>query len=203
MSTFDEFEEQTDFSFLSLEFESPVAKQATVDVTPKKGRSVKIGDTSISISFTFKHTDATKAKISATTKGKVLSDDRRAQISAATKGRFLSGWTWNHTPESRAKMSAARKGKVLSDEHRANVSKALKGKKHSAEHTAKRVASRAERFRERTANGMVRSNSKSIMTPAGIFSSRGTAANFFNVRCPTIGLWMKECPEQFYYITKD
>ena len=140
MNTFDEFDEQTDFSFLSLEESAPVA------VTPKKSRSVQIGKTNIGIKLTF----------------------------------------------------------TFSDKHRANMSKAQTGKKDSPETVAKRAASMRVHWREKIANGYdAPHKQKSVMTPAGVFSSRREAAKFFNVSGPAIGFWMTECPQQFYYITKD
>ena len=199
MHTFDEFDEQTDFSFFTLEEAPPVA------VTPNKDRSVKIGETAIGINigyvykrqydgspFTAEH----RANISKAQKGKKHSAEHIAKAVEANTGKKRS-------IESCKNISKGRTGIKMGDEQKANISKALKGKKHSAEHIAKRVASYAERSRERTANGMVRHNSKSIMTPAGLFTTQRKAAKFFTVSDHTIRQWKTECPEQFYYITKD
>lgn len=65
------------------------------------------------------HSAATRARISASCKGKRLSDEHRARLSEANKGRRLSD-------EHRARVSEAQKGKRLSDEHRARISEAQK-----------------------------------------------------------------------------
>ena len=107
-----------------------------------------------------KHTDESKAKISAANKGKTapnkgipMSQEQRAKISAAGKGKTLSPETraklsasgkgntnvsgYIHSPEARAKMSAANKGKTTSPETSAKISAAGKGRTHSPETRAK------------------------------------------------------------------
>jgi len=110
---------------------------------------------------------ATRAKISATLKGRVQSEEEKAKRSATLKGRNLSK---EHkaklkgrvapnkgkpmSEEQRAKSSATQKGRVLSEEHkaklkgktrseesRAKLSAALKGRVQSEEEKAKRSAS--------------------------------------------------------------
>ncbi len=100
------------------------------------------------------HTAETRAKVSASLKGRKLSEECRAKISAAGKGRKQSpehaakrmasrkATGWVHSDANRAAVSKACKGKPLSPEHRANISAAGKGRKQSAEHVAKRMASR-------------------------------------------------------------
>lgn len=104
------------------------------------------------------HTDATRAKISATKKGKPKSAEHRAKLSAALRGRKLSA-------EVCAKMSAGRMGKPLSPAHRkatsigrkgivfsdaqiANMRVAQLGKKQSVETIEKKAA--AHRGRKRS-----------------------------------------------------
>jgi hypothetical protein len=73
------------------------------------------------------HSEATRAKISATkkgVKGKPLSPETRAKISASHKGKKLSA-------ESIAKRTATRKGYSPSPETRAKMSAANKGNKFS------------------------------------------------------------------------
>jgi group I intron endonuclease len=76
------------------------------------------------------HSAETKAKISATSKGRIPSVSTRAKMSAAGKGKPKSA-------ETRIKMSKAAKGKIKSIEHRANLSASCKKKKLSVEHRAK------------------------------------------------------------------
>lgn len=96
-------------------------------------------------------TAETRAKISASNKGKVVSAETRAKLADAAKRRekvtletrariSKSGLGRKHSPESKAKMSIALKGKVVSSETRAKLSAALKGragKEHTPEAKAK------------------------------------------------------------------
>jgi len=59
-----------------------------------------------------------------------FSDETRAKMSASQKGRTL-------TAETRVKLSAAMKGRTQSAEHRAKLGAARKGRTHSAEARAK------------------------------------------------------------------
>ncbi len=76
----------------------------------------------------------TRAKLSASGKGKVFSDEHRAKISAAKKGKVLSA-------ETKAKMGAANKGNQHSlgythtDEAKAKMGAANKGNQHSLGYT--------------------------------------------------------------------
>ena len=95
-----------------------------------------------------KHSEESKAKISAAKKGKTrgpMSEEQKAKMSAAQKGKKMS-------EESKAKLSASRKGKTqgpMSEEQKAKMSAAQKGKRHSEESKAK--MSTAERqMREET-----------------------------------------------------
>ena len=190
MNSFDEFDEQTDFSFFTLEESAPVA------VTPKKSRSVQTDKISIGIKLTFTFSDEAKANMSKAQTGRKDSPERIAKRSAANKGKKRSREFAEH-------ISKVRTGMKFSDEAKANMSKAQTGRKDSPETVAKRVASVRVHWREKVANGYDAPHAKSVMTPAGIFSSRRKVAKFFNVSDRTIGLWMTECPQQFYYITKD
>ncbi|HEY9629378.1 MAG TPA: NUMOD3 domain-containing DNA-binding protein [Coleofasciculaceae cyanobacterium] len=67
-----------------------------------------------------KHSEETKAKVSAANKGKKLSEEHKAKLSASLKGK-----------------SSPNKGKALSEEHKAKLSAANKGKTHSEESKAK------------------------------------------------------------------
>lgn len=67
------------------------------------------------------HTDDTKAKISASNKGKVFSQEHRRRISEAQIGKTYSD-------DYKKKMSEATKGKIVSEETREKLAAALKGK---------------------------------------------------------------------------
>jgi hypothetical protein len=99
MNTFDEFDEQTDFSFMSLEEPAPVAVTAN---TPKKSRSVQTGN--ITVGFVTSYSTEARAKISAAKTGSKLSDAHKAKISATKTGSKLS-------IETKAKISKAFTGR--------------------------------------------------------------------------------------------
>lgn len=69
-----------------------------------------------------KASEETKAKLSASHKGKRISEEAKKKQRATMLGRILS-------PEARSKISASRKGKKASDETKAKLSAARKGKK--------------------------------------------------------------------------
>lgn len=85
-----------------------------------------------------KHTDETKAKISAALKGRKVSAATVARLIEYNKTRVLS-------PESRRKFSDVQKGKKLSDETKAKISEANKGKFVSEETRAKIAESNRRR----------------------------------------------------------
>lgn len=88
-----------------------------------------------------KHSDETKAKISAANKGYKRSDESKARMSNATKGKKRNSLS----PEHKAKISAALKDKKKSPEHIAKVSAAIKGRIVSSETRAKISAAMKER----------------------------------------------------------
>lgn len=99
----------------------------------------------------------TKAKMSAANKGKTLSDETKAKIRIANKGRAVSeetkaklrsanlGKSRDLSVESRAKMSAATKGKTQTPEHIAKLALARTGSKRSEETKAKMRAAKLKR----------------------------------------------------------
>jgi group I intron endonuclease len=91
-----------------------------------------------------KHTEETKAKLSALRKGKKMSPEARENVANAARKTTSS-------PEYRAKMSAVKKGKRKSPEWRAKISAAHKGKKkpRTPEHQAKITAALRETHAQR------------------------------------------------------
>jgi len=91
-----------------------------------------------------KHTEETKAKLSALRKGKKMSPEARENVANAARKT-------NSSPEYRAKMSAVQKGKRKSPEWRAKISAAHKGKKkpRTPEHQAKITAALRETHAQR------------------------------------------------------
>ena len=84
----------------------------------------------------FKHSEETKAKVSAAGRGRIFSKERRANISAANKGKKRGPQSEEH----RAAISAGNKGKKFSKAVRQKISAAHLGKNqgpHTAEHRAK------------------------------------------------------------------
>jgi hypothetical protein len=73
------------------------------------------------------HTSETKEKISASHKGKKLSDEHIKNIGLASTGR-------KQTDYAKQRVSEAHKDKPLNDEHKIKIANALKGKKKSPEH---------------------------------------------------------------------
>jgi group I intron endonuclease len=84
------------------------------------------------------HSEESKAKMSATKTGKVLTEEHKAKTSASMKGIV-------RTAEHNAKLGATRKGKPRSPETIRRMSEGQKGKKQSPETIAKRVATWAAR----------------------------------------------------------
>jgi len=85
---------------------------------------------------------ATRAKLSAkqaANRGWRHSEETRAKMSASAKGRVMS-------VEARAKLAASRRGKPLSDETKAKLSRALRGIQRSPEYRAKMAASTSRRL---------------------------------------------------------
>ena len=91
-------------------------------------------------SLGYKHSTETRAKQSESKKGRKRSDETKSKMSASMKGK-------KHTDETRAKISAANKGRDVSDGTKAKMSAAnkgrpspMKGKKRSDETKAKMSA---------------------------------------------------------------
>lgn len=95
-------------------------------------------------------TEEHKAKIGAANKGRTASEDARKKMSEAAKAhpeevrkaRAAARAWYRPTEETKRKVSEKMKGRVVSDETKAKVGAASKGRTHSAETTAKRLATR-------------------------------------------------------------
>lgn len=96
--------------------------------------------------ITYNHTIETRLKISASNKGKVLSDETRAKIAAAHNGKVLS-------EAHRAKMAIASRGRVKSDATREKLSIALKGKVRSTEQRSRMSVAKSHCYRVMTPDG--------------------------------------------------
>ena len=81
----------------------------------------------------YEKTPKTCAKISASNKGRIISDEWRKNMSIARKGRKI-------TEDTRLKMQKAQKGRVITDEMKKKISNTLLGRKPSKETIAKRIA---------------------------------------------------------------
>lgn len=119
--------------------------------------NLKIGGMGGTNSFLGKtHSKETKAKIGASSKGRVKSEETRKRISLSNKGKQarlgklhseetklkigIKGKGRVKSEEERRKLSIANKGKIVSLETRAKLSAAQKGKPHTAEAKAKMSA---------------------------------------------------------------
>ena len=89
-------------------------------------------------SYGCKCSDAVRARMSASAKGKSLSAETRAKISRALRGRKGKPLT----PEKLARLVACNKGRRLPAEHRAKMSAARKGKRHTLKSRIKMSESR-------------------------------------------------------------
>ena len=93
----------------------------------------------------FKHTDETRTKMSAASKGKKkppFSDEHRARMSAAHKGKERKPFSDEH----KAKMSAAMKGRQFSDEAKAKMSAAAKNRKPMSDETRARISAASKAY---------------------------------------------------------
>jgi group I intron endonuclease len=80
----------------------------------------------------YEKTPETRAKLSASNKGRIISDEWRQNMSIARKGRKI-------TDETRIKMQNAQKGRVITEETKEKIRKTLLGRKPSKETIAKRI----------------------------------------------------------------
>jgi group I intron endonuclease len=83
----------------------------------------------------YEKTPETCAKISASNKGRIISDEWRKNMSIARKGRKI-------TEETRLKMQKAQKGRLITDETKQKLREANIGKKQSADTIEKKSAAR-------------------------------------------------------------
>jgi group I intron endonuclease len=83
----------------------------------------------------YEKTPETRAKLSASNKGRVMSEEWRKNMSIAAKGRTA-------TEETRLKMRKAQKGRIITDETKQKLRDANLGKKQTADTIAKKRAAR-------------------------------------------------------------
>jgi group I intron endonuclease len=83
----------------------------------------------------YEKTPETCAKLSASNKGRIISEEWRKNMSIAGKGRKI-------TEETRIKMQKVQKGRVVTDETKQKLREANIGKKQSADTIAKKSAAR-------------------------------------------------------------
>ena len=83
----------------------------------------------------YEKTPETCAKISASNKGRVISEEWRKNMSIAAKGRTV-------TEETRLKMQKAQKGRIITDETKQKLRDANLGKKQTTDTIAKKRAAR-------------------------------------------------------------
>lgn len=108
----------------------------------------------------FRHTVATRAKMSASHKGRAKTPEHQAKITAALKGKRMSEEQKRHlsdirkgkkaSPELRAKLREAQRNRKMSPEARERMITANVGRRFTAEHKA-RIAKALEGYRLRSA----------------------------------------------------
>ncbi len=175
MHTFDEFDEQTDLSFLNVSIPE-------VEVSKKQAKSrrtpLSINGNSISVyiiadgigkwNIGRKHSTEHRARLRETRIGKKVSDEAHKRLSDA---------------------GMLRRGRVMSAEQKANIGNANRGRNSHAS----RDADTYSRF----------TNSKSVMTPAGEFESQKLAALMYGVTSKFMGRLIRThdiIGEGFYYV---
>jgi hypothetical protein len=110
-----------------------------------------------------KHSEETKAKISAANMGHEVSPEARAKMSESHKKLTL-------TPEHRAKIGAARRGRKISEEERQKrmgraPTKGATGYKHSAEAKAKIIESNKRRKIQKSSVPFVWPTGEKLLVP--------------------------------------
>lgn len=96
----------------------------------------------------YEKTPETCAKISASNKGRIVTEEWRKNLSNSRKGR-------KHSEETKKKMSTTQRGRIITAEHRDKIRNTLLGKKPSPETIAKRVAtSTGKPWTEKKRNSM-------------------------------------------------
>jgi hypothetical protein len=196
---------QTDWSALGvcIEEAAPAKKRGPAKNTSKTYEAA-------GADFTRRHSDQTRARMSAAAAGqrtqkhidairkahtgKVVSDETRARMSASLKGKSnpnkgKPGRKW--TDEQKAAHAIRQQL-----EHAAGLRRTTKGTRLSDDHRAK--LSQAAQNRSGPGNG-----AKRIHTPFGEFDSAKIAAEKLNIAYCSIARRMKKHPDQYYYITKD
>lgn len=171
MSTFDE---QTDFSFLNISVKD-------ADVQPAKPKQpngcgvTTIGNNLVTVSLTKTNSVETRAKISASKKGKRMSQESIDKMAQSKKGGQSPMKGRTHSEEARALMSERHSGgpKV--------------GHAVSAETRAKISAI----------------NSKPVMTPNGVYPSIKAVAEASGFPGHVVRRWLKRFPTHYYFITKE
>ena len=83
----------------------------------------------------YEKTPETRAKLSASNKGRIISEEWRKNLSIAAKGRTI-------TEETRIKMQKAQKGRIITDETKQKLRDANLGKKQTTDIIAKKSAAR-------------------------------------------------------------
>jgi hypothetical protein len=224
MSTFDIFDEQTDFSFLNI------AEPKSSEVSKKRTyrAPLTINDNSVVVK-------AITPDIGKWNRGRKHTQEHRAKLTAVNTGRKLTGVALDNVRAGNAK----RIGVSVSESTKAKISQANKGgtggpgnskevmtpkgrfasAKLAAEFygcSAKVMRSTLTRTDERgqgfyfvsngekklvvKPKGRIGNKPKKIMTPAGMFESAKQAAEFFGFAPLEVTRWTRNYPQQFYYI---
>ena len=102
-----------------------------------------------------KHSEETKKKIGAASKGRIPNEKTRKLKSQLMTGEGNPMYGKTHTPEARERIGAAQRGKTISEEHRQRIIEANKGKTISEEQKRKLGAwERDEIYRKNLSNSL-------------------------------------------------
>lgn len=93
-----------------------------------------------------KHSEESKRKIGAASKGRKPSEETRKLKSKQMSGEGNHMYGRTHTEEARERIGAPHRGKVIEDWHKERISQASKGKKHSEE-TKRKMREAAQSYR--------------------------------------------------------
>lgn len=102
-----------------------------------------------------KHSEETKKKIGAASKGRRHTEEYKIKKSLEVSGEKNPMYGETHTSAAREKIGAAQRGKVIEDWHKERISQANKGKTLSEEHK-KKISSweRDETYRKNLSNAL-------------------------------------------------
>jgi hypothetical protein len=194
-----EFDEQTDFSFLGCSVEDSAKTAKT-----KKNYGTELVGVTLTRPGGMEgktHTAEARAKISQARTGIKFSAEWCAKLSAALKGKPGNNLGRKMSDEQKAKLRAANLGKTISAETRAKMSAGNKGRVRSEEYKAKLSASNLGKTKSAETRAKISvSKIRPVMTPNGVYPSLAAVALAAGVSRAVTYDWKKKYPNDYYYI---